>query len=360
MRRSSQFYLAGIFVILVIHCLYIGREFLTPVMLSFMLATTLAPVVRYLSRWSIPPAIAATMLILLSASLFFLLGYIISGPITEMLADAPRMGRILHLKLMILRDQLDGALEATTQIDNVTENLNDETTQKVVVAQPGILSRAAGNLLSASTTIAITFVLSLFLLASGTLFYQKIVQSFSRLSDKKRVLRIVYSIEGEISRYLFTITVINMLVGVFVGVGLWLIGIRNPLVWGVLAFLLNYLPYIGALISIVLVGIISVVTFDSLAYSLLAPGLILLSHVVEGQFLTPLLIGRRMELNAVAVFISISFWSWLWGFVGALMAVPILVAIKVISDHVESWGPLGNFLSGNQPATADPPTHDHG
>jgi predicted PurR-regulated permease PerM len=354
MRSTSrrEFYLGGIFVILVVNCLYLGREFLTPIMLSFVLATTLTPVVRYLRRWHIPSAVGATIVILLSAGVFLLLGYITSGPISEMISDAPRIGRILQFKLMALKDSLAGALEATSQIDDVTENLNSEATQKVVVAQPGILSRAAGNLVSAATTIAITFVLSLFLLASGSLFYQKIIQSFSRLSDKKKVLRIVYSIEGEISRYLFTITVINIMVGIFIGTGLWLIGIPNPVVWGVLAFILNYLPYIGALISIVLVGVMSIVTFDNLFYSLLAPGLILTSHVVEGQFLTPLLVGRRMELNAVAVFISISFWSWIWGFVGALMAVPILVIIKVISDHVESWRPLGNFLSGDHPTVA--------
>lgn len=356
MGRSHN-YIVGIFVILAVYCLYIGREFFAPILLAFILATTLAPLMRVLKRWSVPPAIGATLLIASSACLFLVIGYVISGPIATMIADAPRIGAALHIKLVTLKNTLDGALEATSQIDKVTENLNSEETQKVVVAQPGILSRAAGNLLSAGTTIAITFVLSLFLLASGTLFYQKIVQSFSKLSDKKKVLRIVYSIEGEISRYLLTITVINMMVGVVVGTGLWLLGFSNPLVWGVMAFMLNYLPYIGALISIVLVGVLSVVTFDSLAYSLLAPGLILTVHVLEGQFMTPLLVGRRMELNAVAVFISISFWSWLWGFVGALMAVPILVMLKVISDHVESWQPLGNFLSGEHPAPVDPATH---
>ncbi|MBB4065960.1 AI-2E family transporter [Gellertiella hungarica] len=356
MRARSHPYIVGIFVILVVNCLYLGKEFLTPVLLAFLLSTTLAPVVRTMTKWGIPPAIGATLLIALSAFVFLLLGYITSGPIAAMIADAPQIGYTLKLKLIGLKQSLEGALEATSQIENVTSDINDTNAQKVVVAQPGILSRAAGNLLSIGTTVAITFVLSLFLLASGNLFYQKIVQSFSRLSDKKKVLRIVYSIEGEISRYLLTITVINIMVGIFVGTGLWLIGISNPLVWGVLAFLLNYLPYIGALISIVLVGIMSIVTFDNVFYSLLAPGLIVFSHVAEGQFLTPMLIGRRMELNAVAVFISISFWSWLWGFIGALMAVPILVVIKVIADHVESWRPLGNFLSGEHPTISESPT----
>lgn len=356
MTKSSRPYIIGIFIILVVQCLYLGKEFLTPVFLAFLLSTTLAPVVRLLTRWHIPPAVGATLLIAGAAFLFLLLGYVTSGPIAAMIADAPQIGHVLKLKLIGLRQSLQGALEATTQLESVTSEMSDSAAQKVVVAQPGILTRAAGNLLSAGTTIAITFVLSLFLLASGNLFYQKIVQSFSRLSDKKKVLRIVYNIEGEISRYLLAITVINIMVGIFIGCGLWIIGIENPLVWGVLAFLLNYLPYIGALISIVLVGAISLVTFTNPLYSLLAPGLILFSHVVEGQFLTPMFVGRRMELNAVAVFISISFWSWLWGFIGALMAVPILVVIKVIADHVEGLKPLGNFLSGDHPSIQETPS----
>jgi predicted PurR-regulated permease PerM len=221
--------------------------------------------------------------------------------------------------------------------------------QKVVLAQPGVLSRAAGNLLSVGTTLAVTFVLSLFLLASGTLFYQKIIQAFPNLSDKKKALKVIYNIQSEISRYLLTITIINMIVGVVVGSGMWLLGIPNALVWGVASTVLNFLPYVGALIAIVLVGVISIVTFDDMLYALVPPGFILLVHILEGQFLTPMLLGRRLELNAVFVFISISFWSWLWGFVGALMAVPILVIIKVACDNFETLRPIGNFLTAEKP-----------
>ena len=348
-RISGHRYLAGIFLMLLIYGLYLGRDFVTPVLLAFMLATTLSPVVRYFAKWSVPPAVSATLLIILSASVFGIIGYGTSGPVSALVNDAPRISAKLQERVASLRHTIDKAVEATAQIDNVAENISDAGTQKVVIAQPGILSRAAGNLLSVGTTMAITFVLSLFLLASGTMFYQKIIQSFGRLSDKKRALKVVYNVESEISRYLFTIMVINIIVGIVVGLGLWAIGIPNAYVWGVATTILNFLPYVGALIALILVGAISLVTFDNLAYSLLAPALILGVHVLEGQFLTPLLLGRRLELNAVAVFISISFWSWLWGFVGALMAVPLLVVIKVICDNFDHLKPFANFLSAEQP-----------
>ena len=342
-------YLAGIFAMLLIYGLYLGREFVTPVLLAFMLATTLSPIVRYLSRWSVPPALSATLLIVLSIFIFGAIGYATSGPVSQLINEAPEIGMKLRERVEAVRAAMDKAVEATSQIDSVAENVSDPAVQKVVMAQPGILSRAAGNLLSVGTTMAITFVLSLFLLASGTMFYQKIIQSFSLLSDKKKALRVVYNVEREISRYLFTISFINVMLGVVVGTGLWIIGIPNGFVWGVAAAVLNFLPYIGALITIVLVGVISLVTFDNLGYSLLAPVFVLSINVIEGQFITPLLLGRRLELNAVAVFISISFWSWLWGFLGALMAVPLLVVIKVICDNFDNLKPFGNFLSAEQP-----------
>lgn len=247
-----------------------------------------------------------------------------------------------------MRVTVENAVKATAQIDSATEAVSDKTIQKVVVAPPGILSRAAGNAVSIGATLAITFVLSLFLLASGTLFYEKIIQSVPKLSDKKRALRVVYGVEREISRYLFTITVINAGLGLAIGAGLWLVGLPNAMVWGVAAAVLNFLPYVGPLISVVLVAVISLATFDSVAFGLFAPAFVACCNIVEGQFVTPFMLGRRLELNTVAVFISISFWSWIWGFIGALLAVPILVVIKVICDHFEPLHPFGNFLSAQQ------------
>lgn len=346
--RLVRSLLIGIFIFMAMYALYFGRDFFMPVILAFMLALTLTPIVRYLRKRGMPEALSATLLVLLSVAAIGATGYAISGPVGSLVNDAPAIGRQLSERLAELRHPLDRFLEISDQVDKVADTTQEPGVQRVVVAQPGILSQAAGNLLSGGTTVAITLVLSLFLLASGTMFYEKIIQSFARMSEKKRALRVVYDVEREISRYLLTVTLINFGLGAAIALGLWVIGMPTPLVWGVAAALLNFLPYVGALCTILLVAAISVITFNSLSYALVAPAFVLFCNIIEGQFVTPLVVGRRLEINAVAIFIAVAFWSWLWGFVGALIAVPILVVIKVFCDHFDSLRHVGNFLSAQQ------------
>lgn len=342
------FAVTGIFVILTIYALYFGREFFMPVVLAFLFALTLTPIVRFLRKRGVPSALSATLLVVVSAAMVGLGGYLLSGPVMQLINDAPQIGRTLTERIEELRGPFDRLMQISAQIDNVTDTVNEAGVMKVAVQQPGILSQAAGTMLSVGTNAAIVLVLSLFLLASGTLFYEKIVQSFATMSEKKRALRIVYDVEREVSRYLLTVAAINAALGAVIGLGLWAIGMPSPLLWGVMAGLLNFLPYIGALTTIVIVAAISIVSFDSLSYAMVAPAFVIACNIVEGQIVTPLIVGRRLELNAVAIFIAVAFWSWLWGFIGALIAVPLLVVVKVFCDHFEGLQSFGNFLAAQQ------------
>lgn len=348
-----RFALVGIFLLAFVYALYFARDFFMPVLLAFMLALTLTPIVRFLRKHGIPAAVSATLLVVLSTATVATIGYLLSGPVVQLVTDAPSIGREVAQRLSEVKRPFEHLLNVTQQVEHITDAVEEPGVQKVVVAQPGIVSRAAGNIVSATTSIAIIFVLSLFLLASGTMLYEKIIQSFTRLSEKKRALRLVYDVEREISRYLLTVAMINSGLGIAVGLGLWSIGVPDPLVWGVAAALLNFLPYIGAAVTVALVAAISLVTFDSLGYALLAPAFVVLCNTIEGQIVTPLVVGRRLEINAVAIFIAVAFWSWLWGFVGALIAVPLLVVIKVFCDHFDSLRHVGNFLSAQQSAIAE-------
>ncbi|MEO9339185.1 AI-2E family transporter [Mesorhizobium sp. SB112] len=345
--------LMGIFLFMAVYALYFGRDFFMPVILACLLALMLTPIVRFLRKRGIPEAVSATVLVIISVIAIGVTGYFLSGPVIALINDAPQIGRQLTEKLAHLRGPFEQLLSVSHQIERVTETAQEPGVQRVVVAQPGIISQAAGNILSAGTTTAVTFVLSLFLLASGTMFYEKIIQSFTRLSEKKRALRVVYDVELEISRYLLTIALINAALGFAIAMGLWAIGMPNPFVFGVAAALLNFLPYIGAFMTILLVTAIAIVSFSSLSFAMIAPAYVLLCNIIEGQFLTPLVVGRRLEINAVAIFVAVAFWSWLWGFVGALIAVPLLVVVKVFCDNFEGLRHVGNFLSAQQIADED-------
>jgi predicted PurR-regulated permease PerM len=350
-RRDVRFVramLLGLFIFASIYALYFARDFFMPVVLAFLLALMLTPIVRLLRWHGIPEPISATVLVVLSLVVFTVAGYLFSGPIIDFINNAPALGRRVAERLAEIRSPFERLVAITDQIEQMAAGSAEPGVQRVVVSQPGIISAVAGNLLSAGTSAAIVFVLSLFLLASGTLFYEKIVQSFTRMSEKKRALRVVYDVEREISRYLLTITIINFGLGAVVGVGLWALGMPTPYLFGAVAAVLNFLPYIGALGTIILVAGVALVSFDSLGYAVVPPLFVLACNILEGQFITPLVVGRRLEINAVAVFIAVAFWSWLWGFIGALIAVPLLVIIKVFCDHFDSLANVGNFLSAQQ------------
>lgn len=347
LRLIKRFTL-GLFLFALVYALYFARDFFLPVVLAFLLALMLTPIVRFLRKHGVPEVLSATLLVFASMIGIGTAGYMLSGPVVELVNNAPQIGRQLSERMEDFRRPFERFMEVSRQVDEVAETAVETDVQRVVVSQPGIVSRAAGNLLSAGTTAAITFVLSLFLLASGTMFYEKIVQSFTRMSEKKRALRVVYDVEREVSRYLLTISVINAGLGTVIAAGLWAIGMPMPFVFGAAAALLNFLPYVGAAVTILLVAVISIVTFDSFAYALIAPLFVMTCTIIEGNMITPLTVGRRLEINAVAIFIAVAFWSWLWGFVGALIAVPLLVIIKVFCDHFDSLSHVGNFLAAQQ------------
>jgi predicted PurR-regulated permease PerM len=222
----------------------------------------------------------------------------------------------------------------------------------VVVSQPGIFAWAADTVTGIGTTLGATLLLSLFLLASGDLFLQKLIRAVSTLSDKKRSLRIVHDVEFEVSRYLITITGINICLGVLVGTAMVLLGMPDPVVWGVAVALLNFIPFIGAIVGIALAAAVALITFPDIGQAMLPPLVYLGFHLLESWIVTPLTLGRRLELNAVAILVALAFASWMWGIVGALIAVPLLVVVKAFCDHLPKLATFGDFLSAEP--VADP------
>ena len=352
LRRTNRL-LAGILLVLVGAAFYAAAAFFMPVVLALLLALTLSPLVRWLHKRGLGEGIAAALVVLA-----FTLGIggvfgALGTPFFDLVDDAPRMASEVREKFEQIRTPLETVTDVAEQVDEATSGGGE--VQQVTVQQPGILSQVAGSALSIVTTTVIVVILTLFLLASGDHFSEQIVKSFNTLTDKKRALRTVRDIEGEISRYLLTITVINACLGVAVGTAMWLLGMPTPLLWGVLAAVVNFLPYIGSLGGIAVVAVVSLATFDTVGAAILPPLAYFACTAVEGQFVTPTVVGKRLRINTVAVFLAVAFWSFLWSIPGALMAVPILVFLKVLCDSVDGLRGIGRFLSAEADDEPEPP-----
>lgn len=321
---------------------YFAKDLLLPIMLGFLIALTLSPLSRGLSRIGIPHWISAVGLIGVTAIAIAAIIFFTAGTVAGWMDSARSMGAELQIKLSGIFRQIETVRQASEDVAQMAGA--DATVQEVVVKQPTLVDSAMSVVSNIGTTLAVALVLASFLLASGDMFYIKLVQSFQTMSGKKRALTMVYDIERRVSHYLLTITLINASLGICVGIALTLIGMPYAYIWGIAAFLLNFLPYLGAICGVAMVGALSIITFDSFSYALLAPLSYLALTTLEGNLVTPTLLGRRLELNTVAVFLTVVLWGWLWGIAGALVAVPFLVVFKVVSDNVESMKIIGNFL----------------
>jgi predicted PurR-regulated permease PerM len=355
--------IVGIFLILLTGALFYARDFVLPVILALLVTLTFMPAVRYLSRRGLPPALSAVLLVIAIGAVTAGGAVVLADPVSEMIEKAPEFAASLQQRIGGLEGPLGRLVDASEQLRGLAESAGGgEQAQKVVIAEPGIVAILAETLSGIGATLAATLILAVFLLSSGDLFLQKIVRALPTLHDKKRSLRIVRDVEAEVSRYLVTITAINIGFGIAVGLAMWVIGMPNPLLWGIAAALLNYIPYVGTLAGVVLTGAVGLVVFPTLGGALIAPAAYIVINLIENTAVTPVVLGRRLELNAVAILVALAFAGWMWGIVGAVIAVPLLVVVKVFCDHFEGLATFGDFLSEESPKidTADDPANGGG
>jgi predicted PurR-regulated permease PerM len=367
--RAIRHLLVGIFLLMLFTATYFARDVLLPIVFALLLTLTMRPIVRILARRGIPSGVTAVMLVASIAIGAAVSVYMLTGPVGSLAQQAPAIGQEVRFKMRGVLEQLSTLQRMSDEVANLASGGEDNgvdpadlpgalsveedapPVQEVVVDRSGLIPQALGSVASVGTSMIAALILTMFMLASGDFYHRRIVEASPRFTDKKRALTIVRDVERQISRYLAAITVINGGLGVSIGLGLWAIGMPMPYMWGIAAFLLNYLPFLGALVGGAAVAAVAVVTFDNISYALLAPAIYLTLTSIEGQIVTPMLVGRRLEINTVSVFVTVVFWIWLWGVPGALLAVPFLVVVKVICDNIPSMQPLGSFLSGDHNST---------
>lgn len=334
--------MVGIFLILFTAALRVGAGLLLPVAIALLFTLLLDQPVRALRKAGIPTGYGAALVVfgtlgVLSAGIGLL-----AAPAGDWIEKAPRTMVQVQTKIRrILRP-----LEQTAQrVEQATEAASPGAQPRTVeIKQPGLLQRLSGGTATFLATVTTVTFLTYFLLATLPAFRKKIAELIGSRAGARNMEQVLSEIESQMSRYMLLNTLTSLGVGLVTWGFLQLVGLPNSLLWGVLAFFMNFIPYAGALVTTVVVGAAALVSFDDTGRILLVLGGLIAINVVEGNFVTPHLMGRHLPLNPVTIFLSLLYWGWVWGPVGTLLAVPITVMLQVSFSHIEALKPVALLL----------------
>jgi predicted PurR-regulated permease PerM len=325
--RASQVALVGLFAISLLWCAYVAKPVVVPVLLAWAIATIVLPLVKWQQERQIPRVVAAIAVTLLLVLLIVSLLVLLSTPVAYWLGRATEVGVLLKQKMQSMSQPLAALGELQKALNVIgaggQQALKVEQSETVVATIVGVLTPAVSQ----------------FILFIGALVFYLVYQERLRsvalflLRDRGarlQALRTLTAIDENMTVYFGTFTIVNICLGIVTVALTWLVGLPNPLLWGVLAGVLNYIPYIGPAIVVATLGVVGLITYPTIGEAVVAPLIFLAIITVEGQFLTPTIKGRRLELNPFAVFLAIAFCAWLWGPIGAFLAVPLLMALTVV------------------------------
>ena len=337
----------GLFVLAAIWAIYVARPVLLPLVAAGLLSFLLSPLVRGLARLHVPRAASAgAVVVLLLAGVSFGVQQL-AGPAAGWLEEVPTAFRQLEGELRGVRTQVQKVSAATEQVEDLTRMGEEKPAASAEPSTPSLVQRLLRGGRDVAVTAFLTVILLFFILSSDDLFLRKLVESMPRLREKRLSVEAVRAIQRDISRYLATITLINVALGLAVAVAMLWLELPNAALWGAMAALLNFVPYLGAVVGVAVVAVAGMVTFDGW-WAGLTPALVYLALTgLEGYVITPLTLSKRLTLNPLAILVAVVFWGWLWGIPGALVAVPLLACLKIVCSRFQILVPLAEFLEGD-------------
>lgn len=334
-----------ILTVLAVFCsLYFARAFLVPITFAVLLNFLLSPVVRAFGRARIPAPIAAAVVIITMVGGLVLGVYQVAGPAQAWIDKAPDALATAQRQLRKIIRPIEKVTRTAEQVDRATDSGTGNKTPEVVVKSASISSRLLDSTQRFLASILEVIILLYFLLAAGDLFMAKLIKVLPHLQDKLKAIRIARETEAAVSTYLMSNLATNVAEGVVLAAALWLLDMPTPILWGVVAALLEFVPYLGALVIVVVLGVAGLATFPDTGHALAVPGVFILINFVQANVATPLLLSHRLSLNPVAQFVGLALFWWLWGIPGAFLAVPILATLKILSDHIDDLHSIGEFL----------------
>jgi predicted PurR-regulated permease PerM len=338
-------FLGGLFVLAVLTAAYVAREIVLPFVFAIVLKLLLQPAFRILERLHVPRILASLLLILTLFGTIVGLGAAISSPARTWAAKLPEGIPRLQERLSFMREPIDTLQRFLQQVEYFGGRVPSQNAAASAQG-PTLLSKLFTGTRSFANGFFTTMLFLFFLLVSGDIFLHRLVEVLPRFRSKRQVVDIAQHIERDISAYLVTITVMNAAVGIATALAMWLTGVGDPILWGTVAFLLNYVPILGTALGVLIFLLAGLLTHDMLWQALLPTGLYFGFHLIEGETLTPMVLARRFTLNPVLVIISLIFWFWMWGIPGAILSMPMLAITKIICDRLQPLAAFGHFLEG--------------
>lgn len=341
-RPFWQRAIVGIFILGVFYAMYVARAVLLPIIIAALLSFLLAPVKRLLQRWYIPGPIAAGAVVLAMAGVIAYGTSYLAEPTAKWFDNFPKIISKLEGKLYPFKQTVLEVNKAAEQVEKIATP--GERPKVVASGGPGIREVLVSGTQAFLVVLVMIGFLVYFFLAAGDMLLRKLVKVLPRLRDKITAVQISQQIQHDVSRYLATVTLINASLGIATGAAMYLLDMPNPVLWGVMAMMFNFVPYIGSMTTLIVLTVVALLTFNQVEQALLVPLVFLAIATIEGQLVTPIVLGMRLALNPLVVFLTIIWWGWFWGVPGALIAVPLLVIIKIICDHVAGLSNVSEFL----------------
>ena len=336
-------FLGGLFVIALLAIAYVASDIMLPLAFAIILNLLLQPALRLLERVHVPRVLAALLLIFTLFGTIVGLGTAISGPAGTWAAKLPDGIPRLQERLSFMRAPINTLQRFLHQVEDIG---GTEPIAPAAAQGPTLLTKLFTGTRSFAAGFFTTVLFLFFLLMSGDIFIHRLIEILPRFSNKRQVVEIALKIESDISAYLVTITILNAMVGIAMALTMWLTGVGDPIFWGTVAFLLNYVPILGTAVGVLIFLLAGLLTIDTLWQALLPAAFYLGIHFIEGETVTPLLLARRFILNPVLVVISLVFWFWMWGIPGVILSVPMLAITKIVCDRVRPLAAFGHFLEG--------------
>jgi predicted PurR-regulated permease PerM len=326
------FSLIALLVISVGAVLYFAKAFFLPLVAAFVVGTMLSPAAGFLERHRIPRALSSVLIVsALGAGVTFIVG-LISAPVMEWTGKLPELVALLKDKLHIF----DRPLMLWHELQVMLGAADVFSTAPFQMPKLEWIQSALEFLPPTFTEFLLFFATLILFIASWRDLRRALIMTFTTRDSRLRALRVLNSIEDHLGSYLLTVTLINMGVGAATGLVCWVAGMPNPAGLGALAATLNYLPIIGPVAMFTILALVGLVAFPTIGMGVIAPAVFVGITFLEGHFVTPTIIGRRLELNALAVFVSLAFWTWLWGPMGAFLSSPLLIVSLILREHLST------------------------